>query len=265
LIANDDQNVNRNLRPDFVRKLRQSDRMTNSDPIALQLRNAREEVGLSMREMARRLGVSPNTYRHYEDPELFKSKYLPLDLAKKLAAAVEDRRFSIRVAYLAGLDGTFSEVVEENQNLIRIENEDAQPADRDLVPVYEVQASAGHGSIVSEEKQEFSLAFPPRYLETLTSSNPRNLSIISVKGESMEPTLVDNDIVLLDMSKTNLSYDGLFVIRFDDALHVKRVGRSPKKGHITIISDNKDLYPPMEAAIADIEPVGKVLWCGRKV
>jgi phage repressor protein C with HTH and peptisase S24 domain len=149
--------------------------------------------------------------------------------------------------------------------MIRVENEDAPPSDRDLVPVYAVQASAGPGALVSEEYQEYSLAFPPSYLKTLTSSSPKNLSIISVKGESMEPTLLDNDIVLLDLSKTNLSYDGLFVIRFDDALHVKRVGRSPKKGHITIISDNKDLYPPMTAAVADLEPVGRVLWYGRKV
>lgn len=134
-----------------------------------------------------------------------------------------------------------------------------------LVPVYDVAASAGHGAVADYEPQTHSLAFPPDYLKRLTSSSPKNLAIISVKGESMEPTLLDDDIVLLDSSKTNLSYDGLFVIRFDDALHVKRVGRSAKSGHITIISDNRDLYPPIEASADDVKAVGKVLWYGRKV
>lgn len=138
-------------------------------------------------------------------------------------------------------------------------------APQTLVPVYDVAASAGYGALVEEETVVHSIAFPPEYLRQLTRTNPSNLAVISVKGESMEPTLLDNDIVLVDMSKRSLSYDGLFVLRFDEALHVKRVGRSPKRQHVTIISDNRELYPPMEANASDIEPVGKVLWYGRKV
>jgi phage repressor protein C with HTH and peptisase S24 domain len=239
--------------------------MDKTRPIAVQLKEAREEAGIGLREVARRLGMNPATYRHYENPDRFKSEYLPFALAQDIQAKVGHEGFAFKAMELAGVLKGFTNVDEVQHPMIRVENEDAPPSDRDLVPVYAVQASAGPGALISEEYQEYSLAFPPSYLKTFTSSSPKNLSIISVKGESMEPTLVDNDIVLLDMSKTNLSYDGLFVIRFDDALHVKRVGRSPKKGHITIISDNKELYPPMEAAVADIEPVGKVLWYGRKV
>ncbi|WP_420329706.1 S24 family peptidase [Pseudooceanicola atlanticus] len=133
------------------------------------------------------------------------------------------------------------------------------------MPVYDLSASAGYGAVIDQETEVYSLAFPPAYLKRLTSSSPGNLAIISVKGESMEPTLLDDDIVLLDASKTNLSFDGLFVLRFNDALHVKRVGRSVKRGHVMIISDNRELYPPLDAAVDDIEPVGKVLWYGRKV
>jgi phage repressor protein C with HTH and peptisase S24 domain/DNA-binding transcriptional regulator YiaG len=265
MIAESDQSVNRNSRPYFSRELRYGVRMSRTTPAAIELRKAREASGISMREVARRLGMSPNSYRHYEQPDLFKGVYLPLEFAQKLAAVVEDGDFMRKVWELSGaLDG-FEPVNDDAPNLVRIENEDAATDARDLVPVYGVEASAGHGAVVSEEIQEYSLAFPSAYLRTLTTSSPENLSIISVKGESMEPTLLDNDIVLLDTSKINLSHDGLFVIRFDDVLHVKRVGRSPKRGHITIISDNKELYPPMEAAASDIEPVGKVLWYGRKV
>lgn len=146
----------------------------------------------------------------------------------------------------------------------RVENEEPAPEGAALVPVYDVEASAGDGSVVEYEAEIYSLAFPPSYLKKLTSSSPSNLSIISVKGDSMEPTLMDDDVVLLDTSKTNLSYDGLFVIRFDDALHVKRVGRSAKQGHVTIISDNS-AFRDIEADKSHLNVVGKVLWYGRKV
>lgn len=147
----------------------------------------------------------------------------------------------------------------------RVEHGEAVPDNAKMVPVYDVAASAGHGALVDYEATAYSLAFPPEYLSRLTSSAPKNLAIISVKGESMEPTLLDDDIVLLDASKTNLSYDGLFVLRFGDTLHVKRVGRSAKKDHVSIISDNRDLYPALEVSVGDVEAVGKVLWYGRKV
>lgn len=137
-------------------------------------------------------------------------------------------------------------------------------SDDALIPVYDVAASAGFGALVDYEQQTHSLAFPPDYLRKLTSSSPSNLAIISVKGESMEPTLLDDDIVLVDMSKTHMGFEGLFVIRHNETLLVKRAGMSAKNGHVTLLSDNK-AYPPVEASLADLSVVGKVLWYGRKV
>ncbi|MBI6628347.1 LexA family transcriptional regulator [Pontibaca salina] len=151
-----------------------------------------------------------------------------------------------------------------DENIDRVEDGEPAPSNAALVPVYDVAASAGNGTVVEYEAEIYSLAFPPDYLKKLTSSSPTNLAIISVKGDSMDPTLVDDDVVLLDTSKTNLSFDGLFVIRFDDALHVKRVGRSAKPGHVTIISDNT-AFRDIEASKGDLNVVGKVLWYGRKV
>jgi len=147
----------------------------------------------------------------------------------------------------------------------RVEPGESAPDGKSLVPVYDVDASAGHGSFVDTEFVAHSLAFPPEYLRKLTSTDPKNLRIISVKGDSMEKTLLDDDIVMLDESKRDLGFDGLFVLEFDNRLHVKRVARSPKPGHIKIISDNRALYDPEDYALEDVRPIGKVLWYGRKV
>jgi phage repressor protein C with HTH and peptisase S24 domain len=139
------------------------------------------------------------------------------------------------------------------------------PPDAALVPVYDVAASAGHGAVVEYESIAYSLAVPPDYLRRLTKADPRHLSIISVKGDSMEPTLKDDDIVMLDASKTSLSFDGLFVLRYDEALHVKRIGRAPVQENVTILSDNRQLYPPIELTREEVTVIGKVVWYGRKV
>lgn len=203
------------------------------------------ETGITVAEFSRRSGVSYDA--------LNKMK------RRESASTSDENAQKIRSFIESGPDeGAFDEPV-------RVDHIQERPNGSALVPVYDVAASAGLGSLVDQETEVYSLAFPPNYLRKLTSSSPKNLAIISVKGDSMEPVLLDDDIVLLDASKVNLSFDGLFVLRFNDALHVKRVGRSAKRGYITIISDNRDLYPPFEAHITDVEAVGKVLWYGRKV
>lgn len=178
---------------------------------------------------------------------------------------VQAKEVPLFISYFEGGHPPTRSVTKTQLSLLRVEPGEDGPTGNVLVPVFDLSASAGFGAVVDQEAEVYSLAFPPAYLKRLTSSSPNNLAIISVKGESMEPTLLDDDIVLLDASKTNLSYDGLFVLRFNDALHVKRIGRSYRKGHITIISDNKDLYPQIEAPVGEVEAVGKVLWYGRKV
>lgn len=133
-----------------------------------------------------------------------------------------------------------------------------------LIPVYDVAASAGNGAHVDGEEVICNMAFDHGFLRRMTDTPARDLAIIRVQGHSMEPTLLDDDHVLVDRAKTNLSYDGLFVIRFDDALHVKRIGRSATRGKVLVISDHP-AYPDLDMQKADLDVIGRVLWVGRKV
>ncbi|GEK69260.1 helix-turn-helix domain-containing protein [Paracoccus denitrificans] len=53
------------------------------------LRALREGAKVGVREMARRLGISPNSYTHYENPNRFKDPYLPMHWAERFADALE--------------------------------------------------------------------------------------------------------------------------------------------------------------------------------
>jgi transcriptional regulator with XRE-family HTH domain len=232
-------------------------------PIALQLKAIREKADVSIRTMAERVGKPASSYAHYENPKNFKAEFLPLNLARSFADALRPEGFSDDVMRLAGVG---DEIAPEGNEVAIVQAGEGHPDEKKLVAVYDVSASAGFGSLPgTEELSAYSLAFPPNYLRKLTRSNPENLSIISVKGDSMEPTLHDDDIVMLDFSKRDLNFDGLFVLRFGETLHVKRVARSAKREHVKIISDNREVYPPEDMHLRDVEVVGKVLWKAGKV
>ena len=100
----------------------------------------------------------------------------------------------------------------------------------------------------------------------LTRAKSASLSIIHVLGDSMEPTLSDGDEVLVDASDQGLRLrDGIYVLRADDALVVKRVTLKPGGRKITISSDNS-AYPSWDDVDrSEIQVVGRVIWFGRAV
>ena len=154
----------------------------------------------------------------------------------------------------------------ESPSSIEIVDAETQPStERQMVNVYDVQAAAGDGVLVDEyEAIASKLSFPPDYLRHITTTNPANLAIISVTGGSMVPTLHHDDIVMVDTTKKNIAYDGMFVLRHDGLLKVKRLQWGPGKQTIMLISDNTSLHSPEEYAVDEIEVVGRVIWVGAK-
>src|SRR4029453_18574726 len=89
---------------------------------------------------------------------------------------------------------------------------------------HSVMVSAGPGAIASEELGKPYFAFDERWLKTLTPTAPSNLSIVRVEGDSMAPTLSAGDDILVDLGDgADRLRDGIYVLRIDDALVVKRI------------------------------------------
>ena len=134
------------------------------------------------------------------------------------------------------------------------------------IPILEVEASAGHGALAELEAKSAQFGFDEGWLRKLTASNASKLSIIKVTGDSMEPTLNDGDEVMVDLADGQARLrDGIYVLRTDDALNVKRVAIEPKGRQISVVSDNP-AYPSwngLERRAINI--VGRVLWFGRKL
>jgi len=134
------------------------------------------------------------------------------------------------------------------------------------IPVLNVDASAGFGAIAESETAHTRFGFDERWLARLTRAKSASLSIIHVLGDSMEPTLSDGDEVLVDASdQSSRLRDGIYVLRADDALVIKRVTLKPGGRKITISSDNS-AYPSWDDVDrSEIQVVGRVIWFGRAV
>jgi phage repressor protein C with HTH and peptisase S24 domain len=146
--------------------------------------------------------------------------------------------------------------------------EESESGAAGLVPIVRspVRASAGPGAVVGEETGKPYFAFDERWLKMLTGSPPSKLSIIRVEGDSMSPTLNPGDDILVDLADSSGRLrDGIYVLRVDDALVVKRIALHPVRRRVTVQSDNP-AYPDWpDCDLASINCIGRVIWTGRRL
>lgn len=139
-------------------------------------------------------------------------------------------------------------------------------ADRVRVPRLEVRASAGPGATPDSEHAAAAFEFDQTWLRSATGSPAAALSAIRVTGDSMLPTLADGDEIFVDRAAaTEPLRDGIYVLRIDDALMVKRLAIDPAGRRITVRSDNPAYPPWTDVDPAAIAVVGRVVWVGRRI
>lgn len=83
------------------------------------------------------------------------------------------------------------------------------------------------------------------------------IEAINVSGDSMEPTFSYNDIVFINRNKTDLQRGGIFTIRTEAGLFIKRVQKRID-GKIDIISDNQ-VYSTQTLHPSEMEVIGRVV------
>lgn len=134
------------------------------------------------------------------------------------------------------------------------------------VPLLDVKVSAGPGRMGDQEQPIATMAFDPAWLRRLTAAGPEELSLVQVEGDSMAPTLLPGDDILVDRSDSGSRIrDGLYVLRVDELLSVKRLTLHPVKRRITVQSDNPAYADWPDLQLSDIDIVGRVIWAGRRV
>lgn len=122
--------------------------------------------------------------------------------------------------------------------------------------------SAGPGHIPPEEQFYGALAFNRAWLKR-EGVNPAAASLVRVKGDSMEPTLLDGATVLVDHQRRDPAVRrGIFALRIGEELFVKRL---EKVAELLVISSDNPTHSSRALGgrdLAEVEVIGRVVWQG---
>ena len=127
------------------------------------------------------------------------------------------------------------------------------------VPAREVRKEGRHADPVKSE----GWLFPPSFVREQLHTAPARLLVLDTNGDSMAPTVLSGERVVVDTGHKTPSPDGLYAIRDSfEGVVVKRLQlmRSTKPARVKIISDNPN-HATEEVPLAELEIVGKVLCC----
>ncbi len=139
--------------------------------------------------------------------------------------------------------------------------------DEILIPQYDIRAAMGHGQVPPEYNEAVrNLVVREEILREkgVTYTAASALAMITGWGQSMEGTINDKDLVIVDRGVKEFAGEGIYVMTWHQELYIKRVMRLDEENY-RLISDNKH-YENQTARIDDVTIHAKVLfiWNGRK-
>ncbi len=175
----------------------------------------------SIRSFSQRCSVSDTTIRDY----LRGNSYPTLDRLCSISQASN--------ADLAWLATGVHQSSTNNENLGVTQNDKLI-----RVPQYDLRASAGAGCLVVSEEPIAEFSFSEEWLIKNNLYGAR-LTVVAVHGDSMEPTIMDEDLMLVRLVEYPAqAREGVCVIRIDDDIYVKRIQYDHERDGYHITSDN---------------------------
>lgn len=221
-----------------------------------------------MREMADELGFgrdNHNRYAYYETT--FTKDLLPWDLASQIADVLEPRGVD-RESVMALAKGLDPDVPEEGDAPRRVDPNLLDKLNLAEIPEVDIDYALGSDTLLSEYTYVSYKYFDRGWIKNATRSEPANLVFAGSHGDSMVPTILDDDAVLIDKSQTAVDrQDRIWACAYGGVGMIKRLRRVPSEdeiGRYLVISDNPavDNYEVSESELAII---GRVVWIGRRV
>jgi phage repressor protein C with HTH and peptisase S24 domain len=131
----------------------------------------------------------------------------------------------------------------------------------------DVRASAGPGAFNEgfEEAKETWL-FPDNVIRHEFRARAEDLHIVTIDGDSMEPTLSSGDRIMIDTSQRVPVPPGIFVIWDGMGIVAKRVEHVPhSEPPKVIIKSLNPEYQTYERDAEEVNIVGRVIWAAKRL
>jgi phage repressor protein C with HTH and peptisase S24 domain len=212
--------------------------------------------------LARAVGVSPSAFRKWLRGEAEPSR-------ERLVALADAT--SVSIAWLAkgeGPEPQFQDLRRSERGVPAAATTDAALDLRRFVvlPKRNEAAAAGAGTPPPPNARSEFIAFGHDWIRDTFALEPNDLLLETAVGESMQPTISDNDLLLIDVTDRKLREFGIYVLEFQGERLVKRVQRK-LDGSLLLISDNAiyeaERIPPERAR--EVVIVGRVVWGGGRI
>lgn len=188
------------------------------------------------------------------------------DVTPKSIGVYEDGKVSPSCSFLEKLDHYGFDLSYILTGKKTTENSFLQGKEEDVViiPLVEACLSAGGGSFMTSSEVEQYFYFSRQFIGKM--GNPKNMVVMRVSGESMEPEVCNDDIVLIDQSKTTILASKIYAVAFGECIYLKRIERLPNQ--IVLKSSNPNYLPIIidinEQTEDQFKIIGQALWYGHK-
>jgi len=205
-------------------------------------------AGLSQAELARRVGITQPSINHLIKRGVGGSSHL-----HKIA-----RELGTTPAYLTG------ETDDPSAGALPIPTPERLAEQLDLVAVQEIDLKFGMGATDLELPVTSNIRhFSRDWLRQHTHASPEHLYFAQGIGDSMAPTLLDSDLLLIDTSEQIIRLaDKIWAVSFYGSGMVKRL-RQTREG-VKIMSDNPAISEEV-ATDGELHVLGRVVAIVRKM
>ncbi|MDR1647875.1 MAG: helix-turn-helix domain-containing protein [Zoogloeaceae bacterium] len=209
------------------------------------LREAREEAGLTQAQLAKQTGLAQATISNTESGR---------NQGSSEAVALA-RALGVSPDWLAEGRG---QKRKDEPEIIDLETHP------DLVPVkrYSVRPSCSIDGVsidLYEDENELPIFFRRDWLKS-NGYKVENLAALKVKGRSMEPSLWEGDLVVINRAETEPKNNVAFAVNHEGECVIKRLRRSAE-GRWNLESDNLDkVHYPAEPCTEGTLIIGRVVY-----
>lgn len=216
-------------------------------------------LGMTQRALAREIGISHQAISKIVSGDTNQTPHI-VAIAKALQTIPE---------YLIGLtdDPSLPESPSENQRRSSPPPAElsTKPEKSNLVKIRQIDLSFGMGSTYLDEPvTAHAREFNREWLRQYSHASPDDLFFAQGIGDSMQPTLMTSDLLLIDTSqKTIRQADHIWAVAYANCGSIKRLRPMPDGG-VKILSDNPSV-PEEIAYDGELQIIGRVVGVFRKI
>lgn len=111
-----------------------------------------------------------------------------------------------------------------------------------------IHPSCGRGTIVLDDAEAIPVRIGKELIQDVWKANPHDLKLFKASGDSMQPLIEDDDILLVNTANKDFNNGGIFLLTINNDWFIKRL-RLRVTGELDIISENSKY--PIETLLPD--------------